>query len=383
MNRRRWLVTGGIAAAGLGVPLMYRLSRQRESQSAIGPSVRRLPRAVNVNHDLAFNARIVERAKLILAQFRTIPLETWSNLLHGARVMGWGDDSGGPWSRARALGLLLNSDLASIEFGYPPYYPSRHGLQVVLKSDANSRSRNGEAHVDETLAVMAEIRLASDREVVVRQRTFTVARIVEAAMANCVPESSEIEWTTMALALYLESAGAWRNKLGQTVSLAMMGQKLIAGAITRGACFGLHRLFTACVLLQVDQETGFLDRGVRSAGQDFVRKCLDRAHAGQLADGSWNSNWNEPGGVHDSLRDRVFVAGHMLEWMAIAPPQLQVAGDSVAGAVEFLIASALQTSSMEWRGDYNNWLHAAGAIQSWVIGGASGKGAGSSGANDK
>ena len=117
-------------------------------------------------------------------------------------------------------------------------------------------------------------------------------------------------------------------------------------------------------LLSPETRARILDH-LRGVTASFVRH--------QHADGFWNGEWpirtpasSEPGDQpEDSINTRLIVTGHVLEWWALAPPELHPPHPVLTAAGQWLVRTVEALSEEEIDRYYSFLSHAGRALALW------------------
>lgn len=261
------------------------------------------------------------------------------------------------------------------------YGRERPPLLVDTGAGVRFRTQQGPAsssHVDHTLATLLEVGTPLDHPVVTPERSTDVGALVAGSLREFSLHQLEAEWSILAYALTLPSGARWRTAEGQEVTLARMAERLMRQRLPEGVCSATHRVYALNALLRVgdpaDGETATsLDPASAERSRAWLRDVTDALVAHQHPDGFWNDGWPyappssaQPGGEPgDSLADRLVVTGHVLEWWAVAPPQL-LPPAAVSRAAGRWLARTVESLSPEELADNLSYLtHAGRALALW------------------
>jgi hypothetical protein len=173
----------------------------------------------------------------------------------------------------------------------------------------------------------------------------TVRDILNDTCANFNPDQREIEWTALALALYLPPRSGWHDKFGKPYSLDSLSELLLGRPYAEGLpCGGTHKLYTLTVLMRVDEATPVLSPGVREKLRAHLRDQVAMLVRTQAEDGTWLTNWyrgerarsSSAGAPAEVEQARVLATGHHVEWLMLLPPEFQPPRDRLVRAARWL-----------------------------------------------
>jgi hypothetical protein len=229
----------------------------------------------------------------------------------------------------------------------PLLYASPLGVSYRVDHDTD-----GLPHVDKALSVFAELTLRSDIPLRVGGETHKLADALDDAALRFVPEQ-ELEWTTIALVHYLPPGRTWRNKFGVQYSFDDLATLLVERPYWRGPCMGTHILSALAHLVGVDAEVPILSPPARALALGRLREASKRLESIQSPAGGWPPLWYvvEDGkglqGEYSNRVEEIRVAGHHLEWIAIAPAEVRPSRKCVERALGFLCRRMLECTEKE------------------------------------
>jgi hypothetical protein len=330
-------------------------------------ALRDRPLPVRVTHTLGTSHVDAEDVQSALRRLNDPPLGRWTEVLHYARL--WrpeafpqeGED-------ARAIfAPLLRSGSAQALFGQHYHLATRNGVE--FRPGAREK-RDGELHQDGTLATLALAGAPLDTTVEVEARTLTVGDMARAALANAYLSQPEWEWTTAALALCLQPPAQWENKFGQRMSMDDACRRLCETPLGQGSCCGMHVPFALAVLLQADATGQILGVEAHGAAHARLLDAAARLAARQDEAGSWDAAWGEHNPSAEAIAGqpelaRLVATSHALEWLAIAPADVQIPDAQVAAACAYLLHRLQEAASEELRRLWPAYSHAGHALRWW------------------
>jgi hypothetical protein len=220
---------------------------------------------------------------------------------------------------------------------------------------ASRRSEAGEQHPGQVLSALAEVGIPLTQTAISGHHTFCVSDLVDEC-ADSFGFDEEIEWRSVALALYRPQMREWKNRRDEVVSFDAIAKELLRRMRTRGsiehACWGTHSLYALAILLSVDATVPlWQDRSLRSQVDSMLRKVGERLAQSQLSDGSWDENWELPTLARDGTSmngwQRLLISGHHLEWLALVPSGLRPPDRVLRMAGEFILQTLFEVRSDE------------------------------------
>ncbi|MCI0460177.1 MAG: hypothetical protein L0Z62_24765 [Gemmataceae bacterium] len=229
--------------------------------------------------------------------------------------------------------------------GFPMLYDTPYGAtyRTMDRIGRGGRYVGGMTHVDKVLSALGELGFALTTELVTTSgRRPALADVLEDSLKRWHPER-ENEWTLLAYCAYLRTQTAWRAADGNQYAVddvlkAVLKQK------HPGPCFGAHRLYgLARASMRARETPGFFSADLIQEAEQVLKDASARLIRSQHPDGYWLPNWTgDPRPDSDNPEDatdprvRVSVTGHMLEWFAIADPDLRPPGREIERAARYI-----------------------------------------------
>lgn len=273
------------------------------------------------------------------------PSASWQDMsvtLHGLMLWGpdariEGDAGGGP-----LLDRLLDYHwFARAHPGSGPIvFQTRYGASFLDLTWGHHQSDLpvNEAHVGQSLCVLMELGIPLDRPIVTPEGSIPLRAVLDDLVANFTIDA-ELDWMTIALALALPPERSWQNKFGHHYTFDDIVGKLANRRLgDDSACAGTHTLYALAVLLQADRRREILGPEARGKAIAYLREARSGLAASQQPDGSWDPSWASPGEAPPgaSAKDRAWITGHHLDWMAIVPDGLRLPGPRLRDAAGFV-----------------------------------------------
>ena len=301
------------------------------------------------------------------------PLDT-NNIVHALRL--WGadarfDEPDLPSGEAMRQYILDDAQFIRMagDDAAPLVSITPEGIEVREWVINEPHTATSSYHTNDLLATLAETGTRLDTPLITRNGSTTVAALLETSMRQYHDQQLEYEWTAISYARYLMPLTRWKNKFGESIHVRDLIDQLINHPWQLGPCNGTHRLEAMSVLLRADDQAQSLS--VRSRHRVLkhlvaVSALLTRA---QTQDGYWTRRW--PLGASAStdtsatMADRVLVTGHHLEWLALAPPEVQPPRETVVRAAQWLVRTMLEVDDKTLDESYTFYTHAARALCLW------------------
>lgn len=243
---------------------------------------------------------------------------------------------------------------------------TRYGVRPRLRRGPATAS-----HEEHTLAGLAEVGTPLDHPVVTPDRETTLRAILEDALKSFSLNQPEYEWSALAFALYMPTDESWMTTEGQWISFDRLAERIMRERLRRGVCYGNHRLHALVMLLRVDERVPMLSAPMRRKVVGHLRDVLQTLVETQSDDGYWGRAWDgtevtetSPGG-NELRRRRILATGHALEWLALAPDEIQPPRRMVVDAGQWLCRTIESMSGEDIADGYTFLSHAGRALALW------------------
>lgn len=263
-------------------------------------------------------------------------------LLHWLRIFGIQESAEFQSGETRRL-LSLLTDAREIErrFDQPGVIvKTREGVRFLSRGFGRKLNPDSRpSHPYQELAIFGELGLPSSAPIVAAEGRFTIADLVRDCLGNLqIREASrqEPEWATQALAHYVVSDRAWRNRWDEELTLDRWTEFLIERELTGYSCGGTHLLHTLAVILQADAQQRILDAKVARHVRDVCRRFSRTIESTQHADGAWRADWWKEQTVAEYSAMEVHLTGHLLEAQLYLPRDLRISDACAGRALQFL-----------------------------------------------
>ncbi len=252
----------------------------------------------------------------------------------------------------------------------PPLFEiDEYGVRVRPWFAANDHQRTGAVHVDDLLATLAESGVPLDTPLHTREGETTVGALLDRAMLHFHRDQHEYEWSLISYARYLFPTLEWTTKYGERMTVDEAVDELIEQDPHNGICGGTHRLEALVVLNRVDEQYNVLPRRTKQKLLAHLHDMSRRLVASQYPDGQWGKNWPrgaaalaEDPGIID---DQILATGHHLEWLALAPPEVQPPRETIVRAGQWIARTMLELDQADIERRYGPFSHAARALCLW------------------
>ncbi len=267
--------------------------------------------------------------------------------------------------------LYTDSEKAKAWFGTTAIIRSRDGLRYITPHISSAKLLSIQPHVDQALALLGELGKKSSE--VVRDADggrFSIEDLLKDCRANLRLEG-EIEWSTLALAIYHPSRKGWQNRFQEEISFDKIAMHLVQKDLSYSSCFGIHALHTLTVYSRLSETTPVLSPKVKAIVDTYLDLAVATVIQTQRENGALNPHWYrsmlETQGHSDLVQkhrlqivrlpagpwsvselidratpmDFALSTGHHCEWMFLLQPERQPppkffgrCGEYLAGWVE-------------------------------------------------
>lgn len=251
----------------------------------------------------------------------------------------------------------------------PLFVEGPHGINARPWQENSPHRSTAAVHVDDLLATLAESGVPLDMPLTMRDRNATVGDLLRGAMRRYHYDQHEYEWTAISYARYLFPTRDWHNDFGQPIDVDVLVNELLEQPLPNGICGGTHRLEALAVLARIDESENALSRRTRKRIVQHLSGVAARLVAAQHYAGYWSRLWTqgEPPrlGKEGSLYEHILLTGHHLEWLALAPPEVQPPRESIVRAGQWLVRAMLEADAEDLQDHYGPFTHAARALCLW------------------
>ena len=252
------------------------------------------------------------------------------------------------------------------------FYRGRDGIEVRGYDDQLTDRTTSSFHTDDLLATLAETGTPLDSKLHLRDGEARVEDLLTTSLSRFHLDQLEYEWTAIAYARYVFPQPQWRNKYGQKIDVDSLVAEILDHPPHLGPCNGLHRLEALVVLHRADEQFHALQPRTRLKMLVYMKRVSNALVAAQSPDGFWTREWPQgssaaaPGKTSaPTLYDKLLVTGHHLEWLALAPEEVQPPRETIVRAGQWLARTLVEMDEKELQGAYGPYTHAARALCLW------------------
>jgi hypothetical protein len=358
--------------------LAYRLISAAITPASAGIA---LPRNEPLTIASRFNdPRVVtdEQLRAVLARV-TPPVDpvTTNNFVHALRL--WGEKS-----KFKNAGLPSGENLRDYflddatfrrwagENAPPLFYRDAAGVQVRSFDERTTDRATSSYHAADLIATLAETGVPLNTPLRLREGETTVRELLETTLRQGHLDQLEYEWLAIAYARYVFPQRSWKNKYGEEIDVNDLVNELIGHPPGLGPCNGLHRLEALAVLYRADETEQVLRPQTKLKILHTLKRTSVLLAAAQTSDGYWTRQWPagaaaaQPGEKNPaSLHDKLLVTGHHLEWLALAPDEVQPPRETVIRAAQWLARTLVEMDQKDLIEAYGPYTHAARALCLW------------------
>jgi hypothetical protein len=323
--------------------------------------------------------RVVTDAQLVAVLERVKPpadVANTNNFVHALRLWGAEAEFADPTiPTGRELLDYFLDDAAFRRFAgdtVPPlFYRGANGVEVRSFDDRLTDRTTSSYHTNDLVATLAETGTPLDATLHLRDGEAQVGDVLKTALSRFHLEQLEYEWTAIAYARYVFPQRDWRNKFGEKIDVERLVDELISHPPHHGPCNGLHRLEAMVVLCRADEQAHALRPRTRQKMLLYMKQAGELLVQAQSAEGFWTRDWPRGAAVKSGkeasapLHDKLLVTGHHLEWLALAPEEVQPPRETVIRASQWLARTLVEMDENDLAQAYGPYSHAVRALCLW------------------
>jgi hypothetical protein len=323
------------------------------------------------------------------ADKNTAPINT-NNMIHALRLWGQDAEFGDPTipSGREMLGYFLDDAVFQKWAGKetpPLFFVGEDGIQPRIFEDNGKYRSTSSYHPDDLLATLAETGTSLDTPLHLRGSEAKVQHLLDDSLRRFYLDRLEFEWSTISYIRYLYPLKQWRNKYGERISVDALVQELLEKAPEAGPCDGLHRLEALVLLHRVDAaaqaagQKSILSKNDRRRILGYMQRVSELLVASQSPEGFWTRQWSQGTPPPEpqvaigtkverktaAMHDKLLVTGHQLEWLALAPEQIQPPRENIVRAGQWITRTLLELDHQQLTETYGPYSHAARALCLW------------------
>ena len=257
--------------------------------------------------------------------------------------------------------------------GAPPLFSiSPEGVHVRMREQDGGYRRTAAVHLDDVLATLAEIGTPLDQPLKTTSGQADVRALLADAMRRfriSTTAATLSEWTLISYARYLFPDRQWDTESSRTVELEPIIDAFIDMPLPRGGCGGTHRLEALTVLYRADEQAHALPARARKRILAYMTTVAALLVRTQHQRGYWTKGWPDASAARQRAPmrpgERILVTGHHLEWLALAPPEVQPPREHVVRAGQWLARTMTEADAATLARRYGPFSHAARALCLW------------------
>jgi hypothetical protein len=231
-------------------------------------------------------------------------------------------------------------------------YPCR-GQQLLTLEHGRPMGVYGvglEGHNGQFMAILGQSRVMIDYPLRVKGRQFTVADLVENCKLSCSSgKDVELTFLLIGLAHYLHPNEVWKNRQGDTWSIARLVREEMSKPIHGVACGGTHRLMGLAYAVRKRQQHDLPIQGEFRRAQIYVNDYINYALRLQNPDGSLSTEWFTGRGAREDKDRRLQTTGHILEWLVFSVPDERLVDPQIVKTVDYVARHLLENQDHEWK----------------------------------
>ncbi len=235
------------------------------------------------------------------------------------------------------------------------------GDRLLYTNGDRLEARKGprvQGHYGQFLAILAQSRVKSDYPLLVDNKQFTIADLVESEKLGC-RENTELTFKLIALTHYLGSDATWKNDLGEDWSIERLIKAEIGSTIQGAACGGTHRLTGIYYPVERRLKEGKPITGEYLRAQKYTHDYQRYAFSLQNPDGSFSTEWFKRPGNRQDVDRKVKTTGHILEWLTFTLSDEELRAPKTVKCANFIASVLLAEPSREWEiGPLGHAIHA-------------------------
>jgi hypothetical protein len=304
------------------------------------------------------------------------PVST-NNFVHGLRL--WGPEADFHDPQIPTGQQLRDYFLDDAEFrrfagqkAPPLFFRGTNGIEVRSFDDRLTDRATSSYHTDDLLATLAETGTPLDAPLRMREGEAHVSDLLQTSLRRFHPEQLEYEWTAIAYARYVFPQREWRNKYGQRIDVDVLVDEILGHPLELGPCNGLHRLEALAVLYRADEQVHALKPRTKMKILVQMKRVSRLLTEAQTAEGYWTRQWPQGSTAAvvgkenlPSQHDKLLVTGHHLEWLALAPEEVQPPRETIVRAGQWLARTLVEMDEKDLLDAYGPYTHAARALCLW------------------
>ena len=305
----------------------------------------------------SYRSSLTAPAVSMIQSFALVRPNSLPDIIHAIRL------PSGYATRGELLGVLTSetSYQSSFPDGGRLFYRGPFGnWRVSQRTGVDDFDH--EAHADQLLSAMGEAGVSLATTFRTKDDKFRLSQLLDSSRRRFLISQLEVEWSVLAYLAFLPSEDSWENRLGESISYDLIGQRLLGDRLGEGACYGSHRLYAIASMLNADDQFRFLSRQTRRQLRGYLGEASAALVANQTPGGGWDSRWWVGANENPSVKELVYHTGHHLEWLSIASPDCRPADDVLVLAIRFMVEAMANQSPSEIARNYCPYSHGVRAL---------------------
>jgi hypothetical protein len=192
----------------------------------------------------------------------------------------------------------------------------------------------GQGHVDQWLAILAQVDVPLNRKVTLASTEHTIADWIDQSLLD-VPNNplEEYSWTLISAVYYRPEKQTWTGIDKTELDLATLAEFEAEQDITESACGGSHRLMGLARAVNYAKERGVIEKPGFAAAKNTLDRNIDLMKQYQNSDGTFSTNYFARPGRSADLALMISATGHQIEVAAYALSDTEVKSEWLRRAV--------------------------------------------------
>jgi hypothetical protein len=249
----------------------------------------------------------------VIAYGRDLPLQVGQSrpsavqyLLDGGELTGWN--------------LFPGTDLGN----------GRTGIRAHLEASGYK----SQGHVDQWLAILAQIDEPITSKVMVDGKPHTIADWIDQSLLDVSNNPmEEYSWTVISANYYRPDKQQWACIDGSSIDIDSLVDFEAEQDINESACGGTHRLMALARAIRYAHSQGIADHPAFLKAQKALDRNMQAMRQYQNSDGSLSSNYFERPGASADLSLMISATGHQIEVAAYAVSDADIKSEWLERAV--------------------------------------------------
>lgn len=222
----------------------------------------------------------------------------------------------------RIVDLLRDSKLQQRRYGSSFIRITRHGARYIWPTRIYAhKTFLRESHFDQIVAALAESGVPLNAEIWTETGNGLVSDLLRDTLANFEPTRREIEWTTIAIALYLPPQTEWTDRFNRRHDMNALAEVVTHAEFEGRSCGGTHMWYAMITLLRAHLARPFLSPCAAQALHARVQALHNAVLATQMPQGTWSNSWATI--PSDATAASLLITSHVAECLLYLPKPMQ------------------------------------------------------------